>query len=147
MCISATRWIRIAWGVLCVLAAPVSATQVPLLGVQQISAGSFTTCAVVGSSVECWGANVLAEEYYLGTLYAYFYISGVPVIIPESTGVSQLTVGDEHMCALINGGVKCWGSGSYGQTGPNGTSGVTGAVPVDGATTGATSVSAGGLNT
>ena len=37
---------------------------------------------------------------------------------PPLTGISQLTAGSYHTCALLtNGTVTCWGNGVYGQLG------------------------------
>jgi alpha-tubulin suppressor-like RCC1 family protein len=132
---------------LCLLTGQASSASIPLLGAQQIGAGAYTTCAVVNGAVQCWGANILAEAAFNGMLYSYFYLSSSPVILPELGGVSKVTVGSEHFCALINGAAKCWGYGDYGSTGPNGASGGSGPVSVPGATSGVTDVSAGGLNT
>lgn len=43
--------------------------------------------------------------------------AGIPL-----TGASVVTVGQTHSCALVGGGIKCWGGGIDGQLG-NGTSG------------------------
>src|SRR6185295_7513477 len=34
-----------------------------------------------------------------------------------STGVAQVAATDSSTCALVNGGVKCWGSNRYGELG------------------------------
>lgn len=42
---------------------------------------------------------------------------GLAPLLPVMTGVSQISTGDEHTCALKSGGVYCWGDNSEGQLG------------------------------
>ena len=88
---------------------------VGLIGVVQVSAGGFHTCAITNSgSVKCWGDN-WAGQLGDGT----YDKSNTPVNVNNLTeGVSVLSLGRNHGCALIsNGNIKCWGSNSSGQLG------------------------------
>jgi len=41
----------------------------------------------------------------------------VPAVIPSLDGVSDVSVGDSHTCAIAKGRVHCWGAGLYGALG------------------------------
>lgn len=80
-----------------------------------ISTGSTHSCAALGDgSVQCWGANHRAQ---LG--------NGTLVGSPTATTVGGLSgrvtaiaAGEDHNCAIIEGGVvQCWGRNFDGQLG------------------------------
>jgi len=86
---------------------------------ERIVAGSFHTCALTTTGgVGCWGDN----SY--GQLGKDANISGTPgngvptPVLGLSSGVSSITAGTRHTCALTTtGGVKCWGENDSGQLG------------------------------
>ena len=74
------------------------------------------TCAIYGSGgLHCWGLNA-SGQLGDGTTTN----SAIPVVVPGLTGVTSVSAGRVHTCALAQGVVKCWGDGSDGQLG-NGT--------------------------
>jgi len=81
------------------------------------AASSFNhTCAIYGSGgLHCWGQN-FSGQLGDGTTTN----SAIPVVVPGLTGVTSVSAGRVHTCALTQGVVKCWGDGSDGQLG-NGT--------------------------
>ena len=52
-----------------------------------------------------------------------------PIVEGNTTGINTIRAGESHTCALLSSGaVRCWGRGTYGQLGLNGTANV-GATP------------------
>ncbi len=67
-----------------------------------------------------------------------------PVAVSGLTsGVTAIATGYSHSCAVINGGVKCWGDNANGQIGDGTTNERSTPVSVSGLTSGVTSVIAG----
>ncbi|MCS6774127.1 MAG: hypothetical protein NZ693_08455 [Thermoflexales bacterium] len=81
---------------------------------QAISASSTShACAVVASSVACWGSN---NEGQLGVQRVVQ--SSIPVPVSGLSNVQAVAVGWYHTCALTRtGGVQCWGLNGSGQVG------------------------------
>jgi hypothetical protein len=77
---------------------------------EQVSAGSFHTCAVFSCSsdscppvnVTCWGSNSLGQS-----------------AVPSSGSFTQISAGVNYTCGVrTDGSVSCWGYGVWGQTSP-----------------------------
>ena len=95
-----------------------------LSGVIQIALGGDQTCALLGDgTVKCWGLNQNGSLGYATTTTCPSFgwsppCSKVPTAVPGLSGVTSLSVGTNHVCALLGDGtVKCWGGNMSGQIG------------------------------
>ena len=81
--------------------------------------GMSHTCArTTGSGAQCWGLN---QEGELGDGTLVTPRLTAVAVTGMATGVSAITAGSQHTCALVTGGaVSCWGSDHLGQFGDNG---------------------------
>lgn len=101
-----------------------------------------TTCAVVNGGAQCWGGNTFGQ---LGNGSLLSSITPVSVNgLGNGSGVQGISTGSQATCAIVNGGVQCWGANSLGQLGNNSTlqSGVP--VQVSGLVAGVETLSVGG---
>ena len=118
-----------------------------LSGVASLSSRNHHSCVVTSTGgAKCWGSNGNGQ---LGANYPNN--SSTPVAVTGlASGVSTITVGNEHSCAVTSaGGAKCWGGNSYGQLGKDSTVTSSSPTPVDvySLTSGAASISAGAYHT
>lgn len=92
-------------------------------GVQAIATGYVHTCALVNGGVRCWGSNYYGELGNGSTTYPDANVGiAVPVeVVGLASGVQAIAAGEYHTCAVVNGGVQCWGRNVSGQLGNNST--------------------------
>jgi alpha-tubulin suppressor-like RCC1 family protein len=83
-------------------------------GVTGIAVGNAYVCALVNGGVECWGFNnhgQLGDGTTTDRMDQPVQVSGL------TSGVTAIAAGTSHTCAIVNGGVKCWGFNQSGQLG------------------------------
>ena len=101
-----------------------SSTPVLVPGLPTASAiavgGRFNCALTTGGAVYCWGLNLSGQVGNGGTGYP----GGTPSqVVGLSSGVTAITAGYEHACAILAGGsMRCWGNNAAGQLGNGGTS-------------------------
>lgn len=88
---------------------------VGLSGVREIAAGLTFSCALLATGrVSCWGTDLTMPP--AGAIPTWHLRA--PSEVPDLTGVTAISAGQEHICALVSGGsVRCWGDGENGQLG------------------------------
>ncbi len=118
-----------------------------LSGISAVTAGQNHTCALTtAGGVKCWGYNM---EGQLG-VGATSYQSLTPVNVcadasctSSLSGVSAITAGLNHTCAIVGGGAKCWGKNDQGQIGDDSTANRPAPVNVSGLGSGVSFMNAG----
>jgi hypothetical protein len=114
-------------------------------GVVQLAGGGGHTCAVTASgAAKCWGWGSAGQLGNNSTGN-----STVPVDVAGlGANVASIAAGYDHTCVVTtSGAAKCWGSGSSGQLGNNGTASVLVPTDVSGLTSGASRIAAGASHT
>lgn len=115
-------------------------TTVPPLPDTLVAAGNGFTCAVVDEGAWCWGTNGFGQ---LGEPDAGF-VTDVPTQVRGLTeGVTAITAGNNHACAVVDGAAMCWGANGYDQIGSGSAGSTDVPTQVQGLTSGVTAISAG----
>lgn len=83
-------------------------TQIIARGVKAVASGGMHTCAVVGESLQCWGAGQIGTGSTSGNILK-------PVTILAS-GVKAVAASN-HTCAVVRDDLLCWGENRSGQIG------------------------------
>lgn len=102
-----------------------------------LDAGNSHTCAIVDEGVMCWGWNYACALGKSGCIGGKDHVQDYEVnprwvdgLGPHS-GVTKISSGEMHTCAVVNRGLKCWGSALIGRLGDNYQSGYYQATPID----------------
>jgi alpha-tubulin suppressor-like RCC1 family protein len=121
-------------------------------GITEVATGRFHTCALtLRGEVLCWGLNDFGQVGGTATNDCpdpEHACNPMPLLV-EGLGsdVTAIDAGFVHTCALTNaGGVKCWGSNSYGELGDGTTTDSSTPVDVVGLSGPVAALTAGGLH-
>ena len=118
----------------------------------KISAGNEHTCAVLADGrARCWGKgehgrlghNEMPEgegERGVANKPSPTQVAGL------TSGVTQISTGSSHTCALARGRALCWGEGNFGRLGNGGTSNAVSPQGVTGLTGRLTQIAAGNFH-
>lgn len=109
-----------------------------------ISAGQSHTCGVdVFGAAKCWGegANGRLGNGAMDDSNTAVAVTGL------GSGVTAISAGSFHTCAIVAGAAKCWGNGLDGKLGNAGSADENTPVQVSGLTSGVTAISAGSFHT
>ena len=82
-----------------------------------ISGGNKHTCAINNGLAECWGSNSNGQ---LGNGSGSGESSLIPVRVKgfiDVGGVTSISAGRFHSCAIYQGSAYCWGSNAHGRLG------------------------------
>lgn len=83
-------------------------------GVSFIDAGANHTCAIHNGAAKCWGLNT-DGQLGLGTNDGF---RATPQAVNTlGAGVTRISAGISHTCAVQDGAAKCWGYDGYGALG------------------------------
>jgi alpha-tubulin suppressor-like RCC1 family protein len=76
--------------------------------------GASHTCAITNGAAKCWGVSNYGQ---LGTGEISAMASGPVQVLGLENGVTSISSGENHVCAIVNDQLKCWGDNSLGQLG------------------------------
>ena len=80
----------------------------------QVRAGALHVCLLHSDeTLSCWGDTSYGQTGIRTSGEAV----GEPTPVAQILAVSSLDLGDAHSCAVVEGGVYCWGLNQYGQAG------------------------------
>jgi alpha-tubulin suppressor-like RCC1 family protein len=110
-----------------------------------IGTGQNHACAVVSGGVQCWGRNANGQ---LGNNSTVEAATPTDVVgLGPGSGATQVNGGTNFTCALVNGGVQCWGNNGNGRLGDNTTTQRLTPVTAYGLSSGVSSVVTGSAHT
>lgn len=87
--------------------------------VTDVSAGDNSTCAVADGRVYCWGSNIngMLGTTGINASYNTPQLANGNGNILNGKVATAISVGVNHVCAIVNADGYCWGSNSDGQIG------------------------------
>lgn len=91
----------------------------PLSGASHISHYNSHACALVKGAVYCWGSNNAGQLGDTTKVDKGYAVKALFADGSALTGVSTVTTGGTHTCAIVKKAAYCWGSSFYGAIGNN----------------------------
>ncbi len=76
--------------------------------------GGGHACAIIKGGVQCWGSNGSGQ---VGTGASSFAVVTAAQIIAPDSGATAVALGENYTCAVVRGGLKCWGRNPAGALG------------------------------
>jgi alpha-tubulin suppressor-like RCC1 family protein len=94
-----------------------------------VSSGNGYTCATTETTGEvwCWGNGRFGQLGFQVTASPFAVVT--PTMVPGLTGITGLSAGGTHTCAIQSGEVVCWGANFSGELGMPGAASQTGEPP------------------
>lgn len=83
-------------------------------GATAVAAGGTHTCAIVNGGAQCWGDNYSGD---VGNGTTSHFKTTPVAVTGLSSGVTGIVAGAFHTCAIVSGGVQCWGDNNEGELG------------------------------
>ena len=83
-------------------------------GTTGIAAGGSHICAVVNGRAVCWGADGFGQ---LGNGDGNATATAPVQVMGLTSGVTKISAGLDHSCAVVGGRAWCWGRGRFGRLG------------------------------
>ena len=85
---------------------------------QSLAMGSYGACSVTSNAIKCWGLNVDLVAG-IDVDYDFSDVTQIENIDPVASPATQVDVSrsGSHACAVVNGGVYCWGNAGAGRLG------------------------------
>jgi alpha-tubulin suppressor-like RCC1 family protein len=91
--------------------------------ITDVSAGDQNTCAIAAGQLYCWGDN---GHRQLGNNDIFHTEKDSPILVNNDgvghnihtdMNVTAVTVGTDHVCAIVDADAYCWGNNANGKTG------------------------------
>ncbi len=99
----------------------VDGVEIDRSGISAVSLGGNHACAIRYGALFCWGSNSHGQIDGNTRDPGHLQFVNAPRLLFR-TGVSQVSAGGRHTCAVVAEDLLCWGDNSYGQIGARRTS-------------------------
>ncbi len=105
---------------------PVDVVNLNAVAIDLVAGYEHTCILTADTRVKCWGRNDDGQVGNGSGTQSVPMPASVIIGASELQGATSLAAGGSHTCAVVSGGVKCWGNNRSGQIG----NGTTNAAPI-----------------